>query len=302
MVLLPKYVLILKIVAGVVSALTSIFISIKVARAYRRRKANGLPTKRADRKALKSKGSKAEIKQWYRRAIEKIVTARLEGECSTTSGEPVFLSHYISQSRLRHWVLHVYGTKYELRQVSAEGSSTQKHYKATISTSRFDFQEYQRSITTHYSPEVGNYFYSVIGRTTLSKEEIDAKCDEVDKGFGPYARLTNNCHDFLQRLADEIVTKKAPDWEWFRHHDVAGYQYIDQPALGYDIISAATWSKYLTRSKHYLSTAERKKIDDFIAILEDHVDVALRRAVMALALNSMALNMNNLNFGGGGGA
>lgn len=50
---------------------------------------------------------------------------------------------------------------------------------------------------------------------------------------------------------------------------MGGYKYIKRPALGYHIISASTWSNQLAQTKHYLSTVERQKIDDFINTLED---------------------------------
>ncbi|KAJ5738442.1 hypothetical protein N7493_001597 [Penicillium malachiteum] len=286
-----KFKHIIKILGGVILALGLIYILIKIALQYRRKNPNRLPTKRARINALKTKASKEEIKQWYRTAIEKIVTARLEAESSTTSGEPVFLSHYISKGRLRHWVLHVYGYKYDLRRVLSDGSCTRKSYKASISPSGFGLLEYQKSVSTHYSPTMDKYFYSMIGWTDLCKEEIDRKSDEVEKIFGSYALLTNNCHDFLQRLADEIITKRAPDWEWFRDHDVTRYQYVDQPGIGYDTISAATWSKHLTRSNHYVSAEERKKIDDLIAILDKLVDADLGREVW-WGLRSIVLGIN----------
>ncbi|KAJ6024796.1 zinc finger protein [Penicillium herquei] len=285
---------ILKIVTGVMAVLTFAYLIIQIARIYRRKNPNRLPTRRARINALKTKASKDEIRQWYRMAIEKIVTARLQAECSLISGEPIFLSHYISKGRLRHWVLHVYGYKYELRQESAKGCSIRKHYKAFISLSGFNLQEYQRTVTANYLPIFGKYFYSIIGWTSLSKEEVDQKCDEVEKSFGRYALLTNNCHDFLQTLADTIVTKKAPDWEWFREHDVTGYQYSDQPALRYNTIYAAMWSNYLTRSRHYLSVDEREKIDDLIATLENIVDADVGREIL-MGLQSAVMTLKLFN-------
>lgn len=252
-----------------------------------------------------NKISSAEIRRWYREALHKIVTARLLRESSTASGEPVFLSHYISQGRLRHWVLHVHGHKYELRQQPGK-----TYYTAMIAPSGFDLQTYQRSITRHYSPEVGNYFYSIIGWTTLSKEQVNHKCAQVSASFGTYALFSNNCHGFLQRLADRIVTAKAPDWDWFRNHAVGGYKYMKQPPLGYNVICASTWSKQLEQTKHYLSTAERQEIDNFIVVLEDLVEENLRRSIQSFSLRSAQLNAasgcddsshNNTDGGGGGG-
>ncbi|KAJ5341047.1 hypothetical protein N7541_010171 [Penicillium brevicompactum] len=296
-------ILIAKIFAGVVSLLVSSFLIFKLVRARSRRKAKEasrkLPPKKIPGKQAPQKrgplskvpgrrASSAEIKKWYRGAIDKIVTARLQRECSTTSGEPVFLSHYISQGQFRHWVLHVYGHKYELRQVANSDSDSQKSYEAVIAPSGFNLEEYRRSVTVHYSPEVGNYFYSMIGWTKLSKEEVDHKCRRVSGNFGGYALLTNNCHDFLQRLANLIVTTKAPDWKWFRRHAVGGYQYMEQPPLGYGVISAVTWSKQLEETKHYLGTDEQKKINDFIIVLDHQVESDLKRTIGFVIIGTAA--------------
>ncbi|KAJ5710915.1 hypothetical protein N7488_005071 [Penicillium malachiteum] len=198
----------LKSVAVFFSVLSFIFSILKIVRAYQERSANRLATESASVEALETKPSQDDIKQW---AIGKIVNARIQAECSLQSGEPVFLSHYISKGRLRHWVLHVHEHKYELRQVRAEGFCTRKRYKASISPSGFDLLEYQRSVTMHHSPTLDNHFYSMIGWTTLSKKEVDQECHIVGEGFGSYSLFTNNCHDFLQSLADAIVTTRAPD-------------------------------------------------------------------------------------------
>ncbi|KAJ5613644.1 hypothetical protein N7528_007298 [Penicillium herquei] len=286
-------IVLLKIAAAFLSMLSWIFFILRIVRAYQERGANRLPTESASVEALETKPSQDDIKQWYRRAIAKIVNARVQAECSLESGEPVFLSHYISKGRLRHWVLHVHEHKYELRQVLAEGFWTRKRYKASISPSGFDLLEYQRSVTMHHAPKVDNYFYSMIGWTTLSKKEVDQECDIVGEGFGSYSLFTNNCHDFLQSLADAIVTTRAPDWKWFRDHDATGYEYIEEPGLGYGTISAATCSEHLKRSEHYLSADERMKINDFIDFLDNHVETGFKlRRDPGYALRWMALAIN----------
>ncbi|KAL5364465.1 hypothetical protein BJX96DRAFT_157399 [Aspergillus floccosus] len=294
-----KDVAIAKIVAGIVSVLVTLFILFKLVRARLRKKANDTLGKSPKQNAPRKKVSSAELRKWYREAIDKIVNARLQKECSTTSGEPVILSHYINQGRLRHWVLHTHSHKYELRQRVTDDSNTQPCYTAVIAPSSFDLCAYQRSVTLHHSPEVGNYFYSMIGWTALSKEQVDQECHQVSTSFGTYALFSNNCHDFLQRLADKIVTTKAPDWEWFRHQAVGGYQYIEQPALGYHVISAATWSKHLAQKKTYLSAAEQKEIDDFILILEDLIETTLKQSIVTLAANTSSQNATGSADGGG---
>ncbi|PKK51989.1 hypothetical protein CI102_4986, partial [Trichoderma harzianum] len=224
--------------------------------------------------------SKADIKKWYKAALDKIVAARLEKESSVESGEPVFLSHYISQGQFRHWVLHAHDYKYELRQTEVGDSNTPGE-----------------SVITRYSPEVGHYFYSMIGWTTLSKERIDEECHRISMKFGKYSLLSNNCHDFLQQLADKVVTKKAPDWAWFRQSSLGGYSYLERPALGYQVIGVATWTRHLKRMKHYLSAAEQQSIDDFIALLEEFVEAHLNKTSAMLATQS-AMHGQTDNSGG----
>lgn len=288
------------IVGAVLGVIGIVGFIIRWGRSRHRKEASG-----GSRPGPINKISSTEIRRWYREALRKIVIARLQRETSTASGEPVFLSHYISQGRLRHWVLHVHGHKYELRQ-----QPDKTYYAAMSAPSGFDLQQYQRSITRNYSPEVGDYFYSIIGWTTLSKEQVNHKCAQVSASFGTYALFSNNCHGFLQRLADRIVTTKAPDWSWFRNHAVGRYKYMKQPPLGYHVICASTWSKQLAQTKHYLSTAEQQQIDNFIVILEELVEEDLRRSIQSYSLRSAQLNAAstcddsshyNTDGGGGGG-
>ncbi|GKZ36199.1 hypothetical protein AbraIFM66950_007195 [Aspergillus brasiliensis] len=228
----------------------------------------------------KTKPSLADIKRWYRAALDKIVAARLEQESGTESGEPVYLSHHISHGIFRHWVLHAYGYKYELR----EDPDRQGVYDARIGSSEFNLDAYKQSVLTTYSPEIGKYFYSMVGWTTLSKEQIDAECRRVSETFGTYTLLLNNCHDFLQQLADKIVTTRAPDWDWFRRNTISSYHYMNATALNYEVISAATWIRHLERRKHYLSETERQQVDEFIAMLRGRVEANIARSSNSTSL------------------
>lgn len=265
---------------------------------------------KSTQQSAKKKISDAEIKKWYRDAIREIVTARLERESDPTLGEAVFLSHYISNGQFRHWALHVHRHKYELRELrqrNDDDSSPKPPYEDRISSSDFNLEKYQKSIRSLQSPEFGSYFYSLIGWTKLSKEEVDLRSHEVFASFGTYALLFNNCQNFLLRLAERIMTKKAPDWDWFRQHAVGGYHYIKHPALGYDIISAATWSENLAREKHHLDATGQQEIDNFIIVLETHLEKALTQTVTSLALNTTqttnvdASNSFHHDGGNGGG-
>ncbi|KAF7125238.1 hypothetical protein CNMCM5793_001416 [Aspergillus hiratsukae] len=275
-----------------------LLVIIAVIRAYKQRNSAG------------AKASRTDVKKWYRAVLEKIVAARVEKESSTEFGEPVFLSHYIDRGQFRHWVLHAHGYKYELRQTrtQTQGEAEDSHsrrYAAAIAPSGFDLEAYKQSIVTRYSPVVGYYFYSMIGWTTLSKEQVDEECGRVSANFERYNALGNNCHDFLQQLADEIVTTKAPDWDWFRRASLSlggTYNYISKwPALTHQVISAA---QHFERLKHYLGTTERQEVENFIVTLRDFIDAQLNQVFMtSLAALSVvtANNANNGNHDGGAG-
>ncbi|KAF3074124.1 hypothetical protein CFAM422_003266 [Trichoderma lentiforme] len=288
-------------IVGVIVSAVAVIVSIKALIARSRKKAKAIASSKSA-VAAKGKGkgketSKADIKKWYKQALDKIVAARLEKESSIESGEPVFLSHYISQGQFRHWVLHAHDHKYELRQTEVGDSNTPGVYEATIGPSGFNLKAYKESVITRYSPEVGHYFYSMIGWTSLSKERIDEECHRISTTFGKYSLLSNNCHDFLQKLADKVVTKKAPDWEWFRQNTLGGYTYLERPALGYQVIGVATWTRHLKRMKHYLSAAEQQGIDDFIELLEEFVEANLNKTSATLTAHS-AMNGQTDSSGG----
>ncbi|KKP06189.1 hypothetical protein THAR02_01702 [Trichoderma harzianum] len=288
-------------IVGVIVAAIAVIVSIKAAIASSRKKAKATASSKSA-VAAKGKGkgketSKADIKKWYKAALDKIVAARLATESSVEPGEPVFLSHYISQGQFRHWVLHAHDYKYELRQTEVGDSNTPGVYEATIGPSGFNLKAYKESVITRYSPEVGHYFYSMIGWTTLSKKRIDEECHRISTTFGKYSLLSNNCHDFLQQLADKVVTKKAPDWGWFRQSSLGGYSYLERPALGYQVIGVATWTRHLKRMKHYLGAAEQQSIDDFIAVLEEFVEANLTKTSAMLATQS-AMHGQSDNSGG----
>ncbi|CAI7624846.1 unnamed protein product [Penicillium discolor] len=157
---------IVKILAGVSAMLASVLVIIRPLRSRHRKKAAAAATapRNTSRKSLqtspKKKAYKAEIKKWYRGAIDKIVTARLQKESNTKSGEPVSLSHYIIQGRLRHWVLHDHNHNYELRQRVANESHPKPYYAAAIAPSGFNIKKYQQSLTVDHSPEAGQSYPS----------------------------------------------------------------------------------------------------------------------------------------------
>ncbi|KAJ3497090.1 hypothetical protein NLG97_g2167 [Lecanicillium saksenae] len=151
----------------------------------------------------------------YRLALDAIVAARLKRESSRAHGEPVFLSHYVRNGVFRHWVLHTHSCKFELRRKAPtsrfewRGSTSLfaagEYFEANIGTSTFSMDAYKRSIAACHSPEVGRYFYSMVGWTTLSQEEIARHCADIFNSFGNYGLVSNNCQHFLRTLADEEI-------------------------------------------------------------------------------------------------
>ncbi|KAJ5106207.1 hypothetical protein N7456_002882 [Penicillium angulare] len=229
------------------------------------------------------KATRADIRHWYRGALDNIVTAPLLKESNMGSGEPIFLSHYIRNGNFRHWALHIYSHKYELRQRITDDSTAQTNYVAEIKPSGFDLNKYQRFVTINHSPEVGYFVYSLIGWTHKPKEKVDDICFQVSEEFGTYSLLSNNCHDFLQRLANRIIGTKAPDWDWFRGRFSRRSQYSERPPLGYHIIAASIWARQLSRLKHQLSPEEQQKVDELIAILDELVERSIKENADSVA-------------------
>ncbi|KAF1733589.1 hypothetical protein CRV24_007494 [Beauveria bassiana] len=219
----------------------------------------------------------------YREALEKIVSARLEKESSNEFGEPVFVSHYTNNGVFRHWVLHAHGHKYELRRkapsvarIEWQGSTSlfasAEYYEPAVGVSGFCTELYKSSVLAAYSPEVGSYFYSMVGWTTLAEEDVERECWEVFQRFGNYGLFYNNCQHFLRALADKIVTTRAPDWQWLMKKSPSGYTYGFKYPLPYEAICAATAITRLKRARPHLSPEEQKEADKFIESLEDRVE------------------------------
>ncbi|OQE15925.1 hypothetical protein PENSTE_c026G02339 [Penicillium steckii] len=277
-----------KIAGSVLGVCAAVFILIRTIISIDRKRAAEASLKKAAGYTKTVRIPSNEIFKRYKEALDKIVTARLKKESTTSSGEPIFLSHYISRGQFRHWVMHVHNHKYELRQRAADESNPKPYFVAAVSPSDFNFEKYRQSIALHYAPEVGNYFYSLIGWTKYSKERVDKKCHQMFKDFGKYSLFTNNCHDFLQSLAGDIVTTKAPDWDWLIRYDGSGYHYMRKPKIGYNAIICATWSKQLSEEKHHLGAEERQEIDQFIIFLEERVQEFLSDASQKLSLISIS--------------
>ncbi|KAJ2979339.1 hypothetical protein NQ176_g3316 [Zarea fungicola] len=218
----------------------------------------------------------------YRKALAEIVKARLRNESSHELGEPVFVSHYIKNGVFRHWALHAHGHKFELRrkvppslfewQGSTSLLAAGKYYESAVGNSGFSMEIYKRSVLARYSPEVGQYYYSMVGWTTLSKDEIQQRSVELFQRFGNYKLVSNNCQDFLRALANEIVTAKAPDWAWLQSGSMRSYTYGCKYPLPAEVIHVAVIIERLKQLQPHLGPAEQQELDQVIADFEQYVE------------------------------
>ncbi|KAJ2965423.1 hypothetical protein NQ176_g10624 [Zarea fungicola] len=151
-----------------------------------------------------------------------------------------------------------------------------KYYHAHIGDSKFDMETYKKSVIAKYTPQIGHYFYSMIGWTSLSQAEVDHECNETYARFGHYTVLSNNCHTFLQMLAHKIITTTAPDWYWFHSSPLRDYRYAYEPPRDSQLIHAAVAIKRISRLRHHLNPDARREVDVFIKVLENFVQAGLQ--------------------------
>lgn len=205
------------------------------------------------------------LQKWYKDGLREIVRARLEKESDRASGEPVLLSYYISRGEFRHWVLHTHGHKYELRRVGVG-------YGPVIKPSNYSEKARRAAILRNSSPEVGQYYYSVIGWTTKSKEEVDEACRRVGDTFGIYNWATNNCQNFLNALGAKIVTHKAPDWQWFQaRRAMPAHSYAGRPVLKEEVLFASVLMEKIKAMQPTLEGDDKDNAVRTLALLKEYI-------------------------------
>jgi hypothetical protein len=143
---------------------------------------------------------------------------RNDEERDTTAGSRVWFSRCVKHGKIKHWVLIIDSTKYELRRDRNTGTFIPSVEYWTSEKDKDTMAKRLASLESDYIPIAGDYYLCLIGWTSLSTPELKGICDEVMSQFGGYNLLWNNCQDFLQQFADRIISKKAIDWSWFREN------------------------------------------------------------------------------------
>ncbi|KDN71190.1 hypothetical protein CSUB01_10305 [Colletotrichum sublineola] len=174
----------------------------------------------------------AALRREFQNLVDEGYRKRLEIESRTDRGERIWLSH---NGIFYHWVIITHGFKYEIRRGNNNGASKLKQwmikiglgdeYYLSIEPATVSEERRQMAITDHHEPIVGEHFLSMIGWTSKSRQEVDAAGRAVEKEFGTYSYVYNNCQDFLRRFAKKIITQKADDWKWFFEGALSRYRY-----------------------------------------------------------------------------
>lgn len=183
----------------------------------RRRRGNVYYTALNDRKALEAEYQRLLQERDQRLAVE--VEKRKAQENDTSPGSHVWFSRYVQQGRLKHWVLVIDNTKYELRRDSTTGK-----FVANVAPWTIDQEKREAALAELKIPAVDGYYICLIGWTQIGSDQLKSISDQVMSQFGRYNMLWNNCQDFLQQFADRIISQKALDWPWFREHSKTEYQ------------------------------------------------------------------------------
>lgn len=155
------------------------------------------------------------MRRYMKKREEKLAEGaalRQRQEQDTAKGERVWFSRHVENGRLRHWVLLTYNTKYELRRAANGGDG-----KFTFSSRPFTIDQEQRQAfaADWKMPEADGYFVCLIGWTRMSKEQVDAACQQTFKEFPEYNLFWNNCQHFLKNMAERILVAHAADYSWF---------------------------------------------------------------------------------------
>ena len=164
------------------------------------------------------------------KAMQPEVERRIREEGDHTKGEQVWFSRYISNGRLRHWVLLAHGNKYELRRsenISDESRDERRgESEFTYHVAPFTIDEEKRRATLAETslPDIDGFYVCLIGWTTKTKAQVDQTCQSILQQFGTYHLLWKNCQHFLRMLADKIVDATAADYPWFRDNTKLRYQ------------------------------------------------------------------------------
>lgn len=167
----------------------------------------------------------------HKRKLDEQVNRRKAQENDTSRGEPVWFSSWINNGILHHWVLILYGKKYELRLPSREKykETLPDAFVAALPSIKFEtkiqpwtkqqeaMKVREESIQVEGKPYAGKYYLCQIGWTTFTEAEVDAACHRIFKEFGVYVMGLHDCQTFLKDFAAVIIKpeNQALDYDWF---------------------------------------------------------------------------------------
>lgn len=247
---------------------------------------------RAFRKRQYSAGARSyrDLETEYQRLLDERdqrldveVRKRKVEEEDSTSGSQIWFSRYVHHGNLKHWVLVVDGSKYELRRDHNTG-----RYVHHIADWTIDQEKREAALAELKIPETDGYYICLIGWTRLDATQLRDICGQVMGQFGSYNLLWNNCQDFLQQFADRIISKKALDWSWFRMHSKTEYQ-ADQ-AL------PPTPEEIIARQRAMMINQQQQANPQ--QILQNNINLMNQQLAMQNsqlnAINQSMVNQNNL--------
>ena len=169
------------------------------------------------------------IREWLANRLAEI-NKRMAQEELRDKGSQVWFSRYVHHGRLRHWVLIIDGTKYELKEEKDSDKfifRIKKYRNWTV-----DMAKRNAALKEKYRPEVDGprkKYICLIGWTSLPPSELKSMADKLYEEFGTDRLLWNNCQTILQDFSDAILHERALDWPWFREHTKTEFPQDEEP-------------------------------------------------------------------------
>lgn len=169
------------------------------------------------------------IREWVANRLAEINKRKAQEELRD-KGSQVWFSRYVHHGRLRHWVLIIDGTKYELKEEKDSDKFIFRIKKYRNWTA--DMAKRNAALKEKYRPEVDGprkKHICLIGWTSLPPSELKSMADKLYEEFGTYRLLWNNCQTILQDFSDAILHERALDWPWFREHTKTEFRQDGEP-------------------------------------------------------------------------
>lgn len=208
------------------------------------------------------------LRNGWEKHVQERAEERLALENNASYGEPIWLSLYAKGGSLKHWAIIIHRQKYELRRKQgtsprdtsetidrdpeialSEKNEVHSEQIDDVSNSSGFGRYYEKMIREDPSydqtmeareaalkagrkPEVGFLYILHVGWTRKTRDEVDAACLDVEQTFGTYNLVLNNCQNFVQRVATEVVDRKSEDWDWFQRLSASTYDYERPETIG----------------------------------------------------------------------